>query len=99
MSKLKSYLLSVVAMLSIFFVSPAMAFTAPAAGDFGYDAYDIFFNKMVDGPLGWIGAGILVFWGLSKVMQQWMMTLLCMISASAIIKWETLLTSLGAVLQ
>lgn len=38
----------------------AHAFTAPAAGDLGYDIYDIVVNKGVKGPMGFVG-GVAAF--------------------------------------
>lgn len=44
------------------FPTEVMAFTAPAAGDFMYDAYDIGVNKILDGPIGnLVGMGLVAF--------------------------------------
>lgn len=77
-------------------VTPAaMAFSTPTAGDFGYDIYDIVVNNMLDGPIGFIGAIVLIIWGATKVMTNWMITVLCVISGTIIIKADALVTTLG----
>lgn len=77
--------------------SLAMAFTAPATGDFGYDIYDIVVSKMLGGPIGFIGAIALIVWGATKVMTNWMITVLCVIAGTVLIKAEDLVVTLGAV--
>lgn len=84
-----------VVMLSIVSV-PAEAFTTPSTGTFGYDIYDIVITKMIRGPLGWVGAALLVVWGISNIMSQWLITIVCIIGATCIIKINTILTSVGA---
>lgn len=74
----------------------AMAFTAPTAGDFAYDVYDIVVNSMLGGPIGFIGAIALIVWGATKVMTNWMITVLCVISGTIIIKADALVATLGA---
>ena len=84
-------------MLASLFAAPAFAFTTPAAGSFGFAIYDIVIVKMLGGPIGWVGAAALLVWGVSKVMTQWMLTVMCVIGATVLIKVSTILTSLGAV--
>lgn len=78
------------------FAMPTFAFTTPAAGSFGYAVYDTVILKMLGGPIGWVGAAALLVWGVSKVMTQWMLTVMCVIGATVLIKISTILTSLGA---
>lgn len=79
------------------FAPAAMAFTAPTAGDFGYDIYDIVVNQILGGPIGFIGAVALIVWGATKVMTNWMITILCVIAGTILIKADSLVTTLGAV--
>ena len=88
-----------VMLLGTMLASPAMAFTAPAAGSFGYDAYDLVVNKGCGGPLGWVGAAFLMIWGISNIMKQWLITVVCAIGAALIVKLPTVLTSLGALIS
>lgn len=77
----------------------AFAFTVPSSGSFGYDIYDIVITKMLAGPLGWVGAAMLIVWGISNIMKQWLITVVCIVGATCIIKITTILTSLGALIQ
>lgn len=91
---LKSALLVAIALVA----GPAMAFTAPTAGDFAYDVYDIVVNDILGGPIGFVGAVALMVWGGSKVMQSWMITVLCIIAGTIIIKADSLVQTLGAMI-
>ena len=83
-------------LFSMFVTGPAMAFTAPAAGDFGYDIYDIVVLQILGGPIGFIGAVALIVWGATKVMTNWMITILCVIAGTILIKADSLVQTLGA---
>jgi hypothetical protein len=73
------------------------AFTAPAAGDFGYDIYDITVNQILGGPIGFIGAVALIVWGATKMMTNWMITIVCVIAGTILIRAADMVTTLGAV--
>lgn len=79
------------------FATVAYAFTAPTAGDFMYDAYDIAFNKLLFGPAGWVGGGILLVIGIEQIRQNWKIGVLCFIGAGLLIQLQNLMTTLGAV--
>ena len=93
-----AYVALLASVMSLFAPS-AFAFTAPAAGSFGYDIYDIVVVKMLGGPLGWVGAAMLLIWGISNIMKQWLITVVCVVGATCIIKTTTILTSLGFVIN
>lgn len=80
------------------FAGHAMAFTAPAAGDFGFDIYDIVVNQILGGPIGFIGAVALIVWGATKMVTNWMITIVCIISGTILIRAEALVQTLGAVI-
>jgi len=100
LKKLQMSVMSLFAMLTMMFApSAAFAFTVPSSGTFGYDLYDIVVTKILSGPIGWVGAVMLFVFGISQIMKQWMITLVCVIGATCIVKMTTILTSLGAVIQ
>lgn len=72
------------------------AFTAPAAGTLGYDVYNVVVTKLLTGPIGFVGAVILIVWGATQVMKQWLITILCVIAGTVIIKAQAIVTTLGA---
>lgn len=74
----------------------ATAFTAPATGAFGYDVYDIAVNQILGGPIGFIGAVALIVWGATKMMTNWMITIVCVIAGSILIRAEDMVQTLGA---
>lgn len=74
----------------------AYAFTAPAAGDFMYDAYDIAFNKLLFGPAGWVGGGMLLLFGIESIRSNWKLGVLMFIAAGILIQLQNLMTTLGA---
>ena len=76
----------------------ASAFTAPAAGDFGYDVYDIVVNQILNGPIGFIGGVALIVFGATKIMSNWMLTILCIIAGTILIRADDLVVTLGAVI-
>ena len=55
----KGYQAEVVVLLGVFFVAAipleAFAVTAPVVGSFAYDVFDIGVNKILKGPIGFVG--------------------------------------------
>jgi len=49
--------------MAVFMAVDAMAITAPAAGSFAYDVYDVFVNQMLLGPIGFVGGAAAVTYG------------------------------------
>ena len=74
----------------------AAAFTAPAAGSFGFDVYDIVVNQILNGPIGFIGGVILIVFGATQIIKNWMMTIMCVIAGTVLIRAEDLVITLGA---
>lgn len=77
----------------------ASAFTTPAAGDFGYDVYDIVVNQILNGPIGFIGGLFLIVFGVTQIMKNWMMTILCIIAGTVLIRAEAMVVTLGATVR
>lgn len=98
MKKLSMKVQMWLAVMFSMFAGHAMAFTAPAVGDFGYDIYDIAVNKILGGPIGFIGAVALIVWGATKMMTNWMITVVCVIAGTILIRAEDMVQTLGAVI-
>lgn len=76
----------------------AQAFTAPAAGDLGYDIYDIVVNQGVKGPLGFV-AGVAAFlFGVSRLFSNIMVGIPTIVAAVCLIKSDTILQTFGMVI-
>jgi len=74
----------------------ASAITAPAAGSFAYDVYDIAVNEMVKGPIGYIGGlGAMVWGAFSAIQQKLGMAACSILGGGALIKADTITQSLG----
>ena len=97
---IKDYYTIMLAILAInimwLFPETANAITAPAVGDFGYDIYDIAVNDILKGPIGFVGGlATIVVGAVFAVKQQFMGAIPCILGGAAIIKGDTIVTSLG----
>ncbi len=76
----------------------AHAFAAPAAGDLGYDIYDIVVNQGVKGPLGFV-AGVAAFlFGVSRLFSNIMIGIPTIVAAVCLIKADSILLTFGMVI-
>ena len=76
----------------------AYAFTAPTAGDLGYDIYDIVVNKGVKGPLGFVGGVAAFLFGVSRLFSNVMIGIPTIVAAVCLIKADTILQTFGMVI-
>ncbi|AKF40306.1 Conjugative transfer protein TraE [Yersinia bercovieri ATCC 43970] len=76
-----------------------MAWTAPTAGDFGYQIYDVGINKIAKGPIGFAGGAFLIAAGAMKINESWPKAIAFVLAGSCLIKVEELTTSLGALIH
>ena len=77
----------------------ALAFTAPAAGDFFYDIYDIGVNKMLQGPIGFVGGIIaMVAAAILAIRQMILPAAGTVLAGIFLLKADSLVTSLGALI-
>jgi len=104
MSKIKSFL-SALAFAPVMLLSPGivLAFTMPTATSAGGNrplGWEIYqqVEEILEGPAGVISAiGLMVF-GAFQIMNNWVVTLLCVIAGTVIMNVENLLTAIGAVI-
>ncbi|PZU64057.1 hypothetical protein [Sphingobium sp.] len=75
--------------------SVAHAFQAPAAGDLGYDIYDIVVNKGVKGPLGFVGGVAAFLFGVSRLFSNIMIGIPTIVAAVCLIKADSILQTFG----
>lgn len=76
----------------------AHAFTAPAAGDLGYDIYDIVVNKGVKGPMGFVGGVAAFLFGVSRLFSNVMIGIPTIVAAVCLIKSDAILMTFGMVI-
>ncbi|CAM5610215.1 hypothetical protein ACFSUK_04720 [Sphingobium scionense] len=76
----------------------AHAFAAPAAGDLGYDIYDIVVNQGVKGPLGFVGGVAAFLFGVSRLFSNIMIGIPTIVAAVCLIKADSILQTFGMVI-
>ncbi len=86
--------------LGLSMIAPAVfAITAPAAGSFAYDVYDIAVTKMLQGPIGFVGGASAMVVGAVMAIQGKLMTAVpAIVGGALLLKADTLVTSLGAII-
>lgn len=98
-NKQKMYTTILAAMLVTLIASQAMALTAPAAGSFGYEAYDFLITKILKGPFGAIAGILAVIAGIVVMIQQKMVpAVLCILGGVLVINADKITTSIGAII-
>lgn len=89
---------STVAALFTFIATQAMAITAPAAGSFGYEAYNFLVNTVLKGPFGAICAILLFLVTIILFVQQKIVpAIVCLVAAIVLINTSNMVTALGAI--
>ena len=78
------------------FSSMASAITAPVAGSFAYDVYDIGVNKILQGPIGFVGGVMAIVIGaIAAIRAQIMLAIPAILGGAVILKADAITTSLG----
>jgi hypothetical protein len=94
----KTALVLLAATAAVAAAGTALALPVPAAGDLGYDVYTLFMD-IKDGPVGYAGAGIGIagaaFLGYKS---QWIPAVGALLGTGAIVKADTIVQSLGALI-
>lgn len=81
-----------------FNATAALAFKAPAAGDTWYEAYEVFYDRLVTGPIGGTLAGGLLCWGLIAAIRGAMAQfVICSCAAAVIFNLENVVVGFGLV--
>lgn len=75
-----------------------MAATTPAAGDPGFELYDLFVNDLAKGPLGFVGAMALFLWAGSMIKDSYWKAGAAAIGGGVVLKADALTSSFGAML-
>ena len=76
----------------------AHAFTVPAAGDLGFDLYDIVVNQGVLGPVGFMAAVMMLVVGASTLVRgSYIPGIMSLVAATALFTANQIVTTLGFV--
>ena len=80
------------------FTGPAEAITAPTAGSFAYDIYDVAVNSILKGPIGFVaGLSAIVLGSISAIKGQMMLAFPAILGGAGLIKADTIVNSMGAI--
>lgn len=75
----------------------AAAFTVPLAGTFAYDLYDIGVNKVLNGPIGFVGGvGAMCAAGILAIRQMILPAVGTVLGGAFLLKADSVVTTLGA---
>jgi hypothetical protein len=74
----------------------ASAISTPASGAFAYDVYDVGVNKVLKGPIGFIGGvGAIVFGAVTAIRGAILQALPALLGGGVLIKSDTIVETLG----
>lgn len=73
----------------------AQAITAPVAGSFAFDIYDVGVNDILKGPIGFVGGMLGIIFGATQIVKSWMVGILCILAGTIAIKADSITASLG----
>lgn len=76
----------------------ALAITAPSAGSFAYDIYDIGVNSILKGPIGFIGGvGAIVFGAIEAIRGRILEAVPAILGGAALLKADSIVQTLGCI--
>lgn len=76
----------------------AYAFSAPSRGDMWFELYEVFYDKLLEGPLGAACVGGILTWGiLAAIRGSVFQFVVCSCAAGIIFSLETVVSSLGII--
>ncbi len=97
----REMLLAVIAaqgLLILFHCGEALAITAPSAGSFAYDVYDIGVNSILKGPIGFIGGvGAIVFGAIEAIRGRILEAVPAILGGAALLKADSIVQTLGCI--
>jgi hypothetical protein len=77
----------------------SMAITAPAAGSFAYDVYDIGVNQILKGAIGFLGGVMAIVVGCIMAIRAMILPAIpAIIGGAVLLKADAIVTSLGAII-
>jgi hypothetical protein len=83
---------------AVLLANPNLSFAieVPASGTFAYDLYDIAVNKILKGPIGYVGGmAAMVVGAISLIGGRILTAVPCVLGGAALLKADTLIQGLG----
>jgi len=85
---------------SVIAVQSALAITAPATGTFAYDVYNIGVNQILKGPIGFVGGvGAMIAAGVLAIRQMILPAAATVLGGAFLLKADSVVSSLGAMIS
>ncbi|MEM4134377.1 MAG: hypothetical protein QXV73_04195 [Candidatus Micrarchaeia archaeon] len=79
-------------------VSTAAAINQPSSGTFAYDVYDIAVDKILKGPVGYVGGiGAMVIGAISLIGGRMLQAIPAILGGAVMLKADTLITGIGLI--
>jgi len=95
----RTVILTLVSVLMLSVVQIAQAINTPAANSFAYDLYDIGVNKIVKGPIGFVGGVVAMVAGaIAAIQARILLALPAILGGAALLKADSIVSSLGAII-
>ncbi|WP_429885532.1 hypothetical protein [Geoalkalibacter halelectricus] len=96
----KPYLILSAMITMLLIAASAMAFTAPAEGDFMYDLYRIGVEEILQGPIGFLGAILAcVASAIMAIRQMILPAVGTFLAGVFLLKSDAMITGLGALIM
>ena len=81
--------------LAFMIIGDVYAITAPDNKALAYDLYDVGVNKLLKGPVGFIGGMLGIVVAASQLSKNWIPASLGILGSTALLKADSITTSLG----
>lgn len=92
------YMLALTVCGTLALTGNAFAFSAPSQGDMWFELYEVFYGKLVEGPLGAACVGGILTWGiLAAIRGSVFQFAVCSCAAAIIFSLEDVVSSLGMI--
>jgi len=86
---------AVLVMTCLMVIGDAYAIKAPEKTALAFDLYDVGVNKLLKGPVGFIGGMLGIVVAASQLPKNWIMSSLGILGSTALLKADSITTSLG----
>ena len=83
---------------AVLFANPDLSFaiSPPSSGTFAYDLYDLAVNKILKGPIGYVGGiAAMVIGAISLISGRILTAVPCILGGAALLKADTLIQGIG----
>ena len=98
LTKLKTKAASISALILGTVLAPsAFAITAPAAGSFAFDLYDVAVNDVLLGAPGFVGAVIIMVVSAVNLTRNWVLSIAGLLGGIILINADTITASMGMI--